>query len=101
MPAHPSATRFRYRTRRLNATTPMAATTTASTTMTTSTTTPDSLAYPVGAPWTLCHAGQPLVAVAQLVRAPGCGPGSRGVESPRSPVLRPEAAIVRRRLAPQ
>ena len=27
----------------------------------------------------------PLVAVAQLVRAPGCGPGGRGFESPRSP----------------
>ena len=30
----------------------------------------------------------PLVAVAQLVRAPGCGPGGRGFESPRSPHLR-------------
>jgi hypothetical protein len=27
------------------------------------------------------------VAVAQLVRAPGCGPGGRGFESPRSPQL--------------
>ena len=25
------------------------------------------------------------MAVAQLVRAPGCGPGGRGFESPRSP----------------
>ena len=27
-----------------------------------------------------------VVGVAQLVRAPGCGPGGRGFESPRSPV---------------
>ena len=27
-----------------------------------------------------------MVAVAQLVRAPGCGPGGRGFESPRSPL---------------
>ena len=33
----------------------------------------------------ICHAGSPLVAVAQLVRAPGCGPGGRGFKSPRSP----------------
>ena len=41
----------------------------------------------------LCHAwegrGAPsptdMVAVAQLVRAPGCGPGGRGFKSPRSP----------------
>ena len=26
-----------------------------------------------------------MVGVAQLVRAPGCGPGGRGFESPRSP----------------
>jgi hypothetical protein len=29
-----------------------------------------------------------MVAVAQLVRAPGCGPGGRGFESPRSPHAR-------------
>jgi hypothetical protein len=27
----------------------------------------------------------PSVGVAQLVRAPGCGPGGRGFETPRSP----------------
>ena len=26
-----------------------------------------------------------MVGVAQLVRAPGCGPGGRGFETPRSP----------------
>ena len=31
-----------------------------------------------------------MVAVAQLVRAPGCGPGGRGFKSPRSPRLRHE-----------
>ena len=29
-----------------------------------------------------------VVAVAQLVRAPGCGPGGRGFKSPRSPSFR-------------
>lgn len=27
-----------------------------------------------------------MVSVAQLVRAPGCGPGGRGFKSPRSPL---------------
>ncbi len=31
------------------------------------------------------HAGPCMVAVAQVVRAPGCGPGGRGFKSPRSP----------------
>ena len=31
----------------------------------------------------------PSVGVAQLVRAPGCGPGGRGFETPRSPQSRP------------
>jgi hypothetical protein len=31
------------------------------------------------------RAAGPMVGVAQLVRAPGCGPGCRGFESPRSP----------------
>ena len=34
-----------------------------------------------------------MVGVAQLVRAPGCGPGGRGFESPRSPVESLSAAI--------
>ncbi len=38
-----------------------------------------------GAGEVLCHACHVLVAVAQLVRAPGCGPGGRGFKSPRSP----------------
>ena len=29
-----------------------------------------------------------MVSVAQLVRAPGCGPGGRGFDSPRSPFFR-------------
>ncbi len=33
----------------------------------------------------VCHNGHALVAVAQLVRAPGCGPGGRGFEPRRSP----------------
>ena len=33
----------------------------------------------------VCHAGAHSVAVAQQVRAPGCGPGGRGFKSPRSP----------------
>jgi hypothetical protein len=33
----------------------------------------------------VCHAGPRMVAVAQQVRAPGCGPGGRGFKSPRSP----------------
>ncbi len=32
-----------------------------------------------------CVGCSPMVAVAQLVRAPGCGPGGRGFKSPRSP----------------
>ena len=35
--------------------------------------------------------GVGMVGVAQLVRAPGCGPGGRGFESPRSPVESPPA----------
>ena len=30
-----------------------------------------------------------MVGVAQLVRAPGCGPGGRGFETPRSPQISP------------
>src|SRR5579864_8024579 len=33
----------------------------------------------------LRHDSATMVGVAQLVRAPGCGPGCRGFESPRSP----------------
>src|SRR5271169_408174 len=33
----------------------------------------------------LRHNSATMVGVAQLVRAPGCGPGCRGFESPRSP----------------
>ena len=33
-----------------------------------------------------------MVAVAQLVRAPGCGPGGRGSESRQPPVRRPVAS---------
>ena len=36
------------------------------------------------------------VSVAQLVRAPGCGPGCRGFESPRSPQTSRPAGIPRR-----
>ena len=35
--------------------------------------------------WALCQTEKSVVAVAQLVRAPGCGPGGRGFKSPRSP----------------
>ena len=34
-----------------------------------------------------------LVGVAQLVRAPGCGPGGRGFETPRSPQSLPRACV--------
>ena len=37
------------------------------------------------------ESGVGMVGVAQLVRAPGCGPGGRGFESPRSPVESPPA----------
>ena len=38
-----------------------------------------------GVPSALWQTEWPVVAVAQLVRAPGCGPGGRGFKSPRSP----------------
>ena len=34
-----------------------------------------------------------LVGVAQLVRAPGCGPGGRGFETPRPPQTLPRLCI--------
>jgi len=53
-------------------------------------------------PSKLCHARDITVAVAQLVRAPGCGPGGRGFKSPRSPQPRPvgKASSVSRRVEP-
>ena len=48
---------------------------------------------PLAAPLVqLCHAEGTVVAVAQLVRAPGCGPGGRGFKSPRSPSFLPPFA---------
>jgi hypothetical protein len=35
-----------------------------------------------------------MVGVAQLVRAPGCGPGGRGFETPHSPHSTFESTIV-------
>ena len=49
---------------------------------------PDTLALRFGptVEASLRASGIGVVGVAQLVRAPGCGPGGRGFESPRSPV---------------
>ena len=46
----------------------------------------------------VCNAGDNcVVAVAQVVRAPGCGPGGRGFKSPRSPSPAPLAQLAEQR----
>ncbi len=47
------------------------------------------LVCPPHPPFGVWHTEGPAVAVAQLVRAPGCGPGGRGFKSPRSPHCTP------------
>ncbi len=61
-------------------------------------TSPARARFPSGDRCPVCNAGDNcVVAVAQVVRAPGCGPGGRGFKSPRSPSPAPLAQLAEQR----